>query len=116
MKKAEQRIQMLAREHLSFRCKGTAARPENDLIADYLRIDSERRHSMEGSMVTMTDFWAREWLLEDIALRHAINDWDTAIQIGQQAGLLTIDAYLTDVGRRYVKDNRANELVVALEQ
>jgi hypothetical protein len=55
-------------------------------------------------------------LLEDIALRHAINDLDTAIQIGQQAGLLTSDAYLTDVGRRYVKDNRANESVVALEQ
>ena len=42
-------------------------------------------------MGTMTDFWAREWLLEDIALRHAINDLDTAIQIGQQAGLLTSD-------------------------
>ena len=109
-------MRMLAREPLSFRCSGTAARPESDPIADYRRIVTERRHSMEGSMGTMTDFWAREWLLEDIALRHAINDWDTAIQIGQQAGLLTIDAYLTDVGRRYVKDNRANELVVALEQ
>ena len=77
--------------------------PENDPIADHPRIYIERRHSMEGSMGTMTDFWAREWLLEDIALRHAINDLDTAIQIGQQAGLLTSDAYLTDVGRRYVK-------------
>ena len=49
-------------------------------------------------MGTMTDFWAREWLLEDIALRHEINDFDTAIQIGQKAGLLNADAYLTDVG------------------
>ena len=89
--------------------------PESDPIADHPRIHIERRQSMEGSMGTMTDFWAREWLLEDIALRHAINDLDTAIQIGQQAGLLTSDAYLTDVGRRYVKDNRANEVVVALE-
>ncbi len=92
------------------------APPESDPIADHPRIDTERRQSMEGSMGTMTDFWAREWLLEDIALRHAINDLDTAIQIGQQAGLLTSDAYLTDVGRRYVKDNRANEVVVAMEQ
>jgi hypothetical protein len=106
---------MLAREPLSFRYNDTAARPESDPIADHPRIDIGRRQSMEGSMGTMTDFWAREWLLEDIALRHAINDLDTAIQIGQQAGLLTSDAYLTDVGRRYVKDNRANEVVVALE-
>ena len=106
----------MAREPLSFRCNGIAARPESDPIAGHLRNTIERRHSMEGSMGTMTDFWAREWLLEDIALRHAINDLDTAIQIGQQAGLLTSDAYLTDVGRRYVKDNRANEVVVALEQ
>ena len=106
----------MAREPLSFRCNGTAARPESDPIAGHLRNTSERRQSMEGSMGTMTDFWAREWLLEDIALRHVINDLDTAIQIGQQAGLLTSDAYLTDVGRRYVKDNRANEVVVALEQ
>ena len=109
-------MRILAREPLCFRSNYTAARPESDPIVDHPRISIERRHSMEGSMGTMTDFWAREWLLEDIALRHAINDWDTAIQIGQQAGLLTIDAYLTDVGRRYVKDNRANELVVALEQ
>ena len=106
---------MLAREPLSFRCDDKAARPESDLIADHPRIDIERRQRMEDSMGTMTDFWAREWLLEDIALRHAINDLDTAIQIGQEAGLLTGDAYLTDVGRRYVKDNRANEVVVALE-
>ena len=106
----------MAREPLSFRCNGTVARPESDPIAGHLRNINERRQSMEGSMGTMTDFWAREWLLEDIALRHAINDLDTAIQIGQQAGLLTSDAYLTDVGRRYVKDNRANEVVVALEQ
>ena len=105
----------MAQERLSCRCNGTAARPDSDPIAVQPRNDTERRHSMEGSMGTMTDFWAREWLLEDIALRHAINDLDTAIQIGQQAGLLTIDAYLTDVGRRYVKDNRANEVVVALE-
>ena len=108
-------MRMLARETLSLRFSGTAARLESDPIADHRRIVNERRHSMEGSMGTMTDFWAREWLLEDIALRHAINDLDTAIQIGQQAGLLTSDAYLTDVGRRYVKDNRANEVVVALE-
>lgn len=109
-------MQMLVREPLSCRCKGTAARPESDPIADHPRIYIERRQSMEGSMGTMTDFWAREWLLEDIALRHAINDLDRAIQIGQQAGLLTGDAYLTDIGRRYVKDNRANEVVVAFEQ
>ena len=105
----------MAREPLSLRCNGTAARPKSDPIADHRRIHIERRHSMERSMGTMTDFWAREWLLEDIALRHAINDLDTAIQIGKQAGLLTGDAYLTDVGRRYVKDNRTNEVVVALE-
>ena len=110
------RIRILAREPLSFRFNGTAARPETDPIADHPRIDIERRYSMEGSMGTMTDFWAREWLLEDIALRHAINDLDAAIQIGQQAGLLNSDAYLTDVGRRYVKDNRANEIVVTLEK
>jgi len=67
-------------------------------------------------MGTMTDFWAREWLLEDLARRHAINDLETAIKIGQEAGLLTNDAYLTDIGRRYVKDSRANEVFVALEQ
>lgn len=106
---------MSVRETLSCRCKGTVARPVSDPIADHPRINIERRQNMEGSMGTMTDFWAREWLLEDIALRHAVNDLDTAIQIGQQAGLLTSDAYLTDVGRRYVKDNRANEVVVALE-
>ncbi len=105
----------MAQERLSCRCNGTAARPESDPIVGHLRIERERRYIMEVCMGTMTDFWAREWLLEDIALRHAINDLDTAIQIGQQAGLLTSDAYLTDVGRRYVKDNRANEVVVALE-
>lgn len=109
-------MRILAREPLSFRSNYTAARPESDPIVDHPRISIERRHSMEGSMGTMTDFWAREWLLEDIALHHAINDLDTAIQIGQQAGLLTSDAYLTDVGRRYVKDNRANEVVVAMKQ
>ena len=109
-------MQIMAQEPLSCRCNGIVEPPESDPIADHPRIHGERRHSMEGSMGTMTDFWAREWLLEDIALRHAINDLDTAIQIGQQAGLLTSDAYLTDVGRRYVKDNRANEVVVALEQ
>ena len=108
-------MQIMAQEPLSCRCNGIAEPPESDPIADHPRIYIERRQSMEGSMGTMTDFWAREWLLEDIALRHAINDLDTAIQIGQQAGLLTSDAYLTDVGRRYVKDNRANEVVVALE-
>ena len=66
-------------------------------------------------MGTMTDFWAREWLLEDIALRHAINDLDVAIKIGQEAGLLNIDAYLTDVRRTYVKNNRTNKMVVMLE-
>ena len=105
----------MAQERLSCRCNGTAARPESDPIAGHLRIDKERRDIMEGCMGTMTDFWAREWLLEDIALRHAINDLDTAIKIGQQAGLLTHDAYLTDFGRRYVKDNRAIKVVVALE-
>ena len=80
---------MSVREPLSCRCNGIVVRPESDPIADHLRIYIERRQSMEGSMGTMTDFWAREWLLEDIALRHAINDLDTAIQIGQQAGLLT---------------------------
>ena len=109
-------MRMLAREPISFRYSGTATRPESDPVSDHPRTDFVRRHSMEGSMGTMTDFWAREWLLEDIALRHAINDFDTAIQIGQKAGLLNDDAYLTDVGRRYVKDNRANEVVVALEQ
>ena len=109
-------MQIMAQEPLSCRCKGIVVLPESDPIADHPRIYSERRQSTEGSMGTMTDFWAREWLLEDIALRHAINDLDTAIQIGQQAGLLTSDAYLTDVGRRYVKDNRANEVVVAFEQ
>ena len=109
-------MQIMAQAPLSCRCNGIVVRPESDPIADHLRIYIERRQSMEGSMGTMTDFWAREWLLEDIALRHAINDLDTAIQIGQQAGLLSSDAYLTDVGRRYVKDNRANEVVVALEQ
>lgn len=109
-------MQIMAQEPLSCRCNGIVEPPESDPIADHPRIHSERRQSMEGSMGTMTDFWAREWLLEDIALRHAINDLDTAIQIGQQAGLLTSDAYLTDVGRRYVKDNRANEVVVAMEQ
>ena len=109
-------MQIMAQEPLACRCNGTAARPESDPIAGHSRSTIERRHSVEGSMGTMTDFWAREWLLEDIALRHAINDLDTAIQIGQEAGLLTSDAYLTDVGRRYVKDNRANEVVVALEQ
>ena len=108
-------MRMLARAPLFFRCNNTEAWPETDPIAVHPRNNIERRQSMEGSMGTMTDFWAREWLLEDIALRHAINDLDTAIQIGQQAGLLTSDAYLTDVGRRYVKDNRANEVVVALE-
>ena len=109
-------MQIMAQEPLSCRCNGIVESPESDPITDQPRIHSERRQSMEGSMGTMTDFWAREWLLEDIALRHAINDLDTAIQIGQQAGLLTNDAYLTDVGRRYVKDNRANEVVVAMEQ
>lgn len=109
-------MQIMAQAPLSCRCNGTAARPESDPIAGHPRTYTERRQSMEGSMGSMIDFWAREWLLEDIALRHAINDLDTAIQIGQQAGLLTSDAYLTDVGRRYVKDNRANEVVVALEQ
>jgi len=66
-------------------------------------------------MGSMTDFWAREWLLEDIALRHAINDLDVAIKIGQETGLLNIDAYLTDVGRTYVKNNRTNKMVVMLE-
>jgi hypothetical protein len=66
-------------------------------------------------MGSMTDFWAREWLLENIALRHAINDLDVAIKIGQEAGLLNIDAYLTDVGRTYVKNNRTNKMVVMLE-
>jgi hypothetical protein len=101
---------------MSFMCNGTATRPETDPVADHPRNEIVRRYSMEGSMGTMTDFWAREWLLEDIALRHEINDFDTAIQIGQKTGLLNADAYLTDVGRRYVKDNRANEVVVALEQ
>ena len=60
----------------------------------------------EAAMKAMRNFWAREWLMRDIGLRHGTNDLSTVIEIAQTAGLLGANAEMTEAGQIYVTANR----------
>ena len=57
-------------------------------------------------MGTMTDFWAREWLLNHIGEQHQTQRILTALEIAQNQGFICEDGYLTKAGVRYIEQEK----------
>ena len=53
-------------------------------------------------MNAMSDFWAREWLLRFISMRHETNDVDKIIELAQLADYLDDNAELTEIGKSFI--------------
>ena len=53
-------------------------------------------------MNAMRDFWAREWLLRFISMRHQTNDIDKIIELAQLGSYLDDNAQLTEIGKSFV--------------
>ncbi|NDI03561.1 MAG: hypothetical protein EBY77_05270 [Rhodobacteraceae bacterium] len=54
-------------------------------------------------MEHMRDFWAREWLLRSIAMRHDTHKLDEIIKIATVAGYICSNGNLTKTGREFIE-------------
>ena len=54
-------------------------------------------------MEHMRDFWAREWLLRSIAMRHDTHKLDEIIKIATAAGYICSNGNLTKTGREFIE-------------
>ena len=66
-------------------------------------------------MEHMRDFWAREWLLRYIAMRHDTNKVEEIINIATTAGYLCSDGNLTKKGRKFIEVSRDSDEKVRLQ-
>ena len=66
-------------------------------------------------MEHMRDFWAREWLLRSIAMRHDTHKVEEIINIATTAGYLCSDGNLTKTGRKFIEVSRDSDEKVRLQ-
>ena len=67
-------------------------------------------------MNAVRDFWAREWLLRFISMRHQTNDVDKIIELAQLADYLDDNAQLTEIGRSFIAMARHDDEKVILAE
>ena len=66
-------------------------------------------------MELMRDFWAREWLLRHIAMRHSTHELDEIIKIATTAGYLCSNGNLTKSGREFIELSRGDDEKIRLQ-
>jgi hypothetical protein len=57
-------------------------------------------------MDSMQEFWACQWLLNNIGETHKTQEILKAIEIAQIEGYISRDGHLTAAGKSYVEQNR----------
>ena len=67
-------------------------------------------------MNAVRDFWAREWLLRFVSMRHQTNDVDKIIELAQLADYLDDNAQLTEIGRSFIAMVRHDDEKVILAE
>jgi len=67
-------------------------------------------------MNAMRDFWAREWLLRFISMRHQTNDVKKIIELAQLADYLDDNAQLTETGQSFIAMARHDDGKVILAE
>jgi hypothetical protein len=67
-------------------------------------------------MNAMRDFWAREWLLRFISMRHQTNDVDKIIELAQLSDYLDDNAQLTEAGKSFIAMARHDDGKVILAE
>ena len=65
-------------------------------------------------MDPMRDFWAREWLLRCIAMRHDTHKLDEIIKIATAAGYICSDGNLTKTGREFIEFSKDDDEKIRL--
>jgi len=77
----------------------------------------ERRQKTGRTLMNaMRDFWAREWLLRFISMRHETNDVDKIIELAQLADYLDDNAELTEIGKSFIAMARHDDEKVILAE
>jgi hypothetical protein len=66
-------------------------------------------------MELMRDFWAREWLLRHIAMRHDTHKVDEIMKIATTAGYICSNGNLTKTGRKFIEASRDDDQKVRLQ-
>ena len=66
-------------------------------------------------MDPMRDFWAREWLLRCIAMRHDNHKLDEIIKIATAAGYICSDGNLTKTGREFIEFSKDYDEKIRLQ-
>ena len=57
-------------------------------------------------MDSMQEFWACQWLLNNIGKTHKTQEILKAIEIAQTEGYISTDGHLTESGKSYIAQNR----------
>ena len=57
-------------------------------------------------MDSMQEFWACQWLLNNIGETHKTQEILKALEIAQTEGYISRDGHLTAAGKSYVEQNR----------
>ena len=57
-------------------------------------------------MDSMQEFWACQWLLNNIGETHKTQEILKAIEIAQTEGYISTDVHLTEAGKSYIAQNR----------
>ena len=66
-------------------------------------------------MELMRDFWAREWLLRSIAMRHDTHKPDEIIKIATAAGYICSNGNLTKTGREFIELSKDDDEKIRLQ-
>ena len=66
-------------------------------------------------MEHMRDFWAREWLLRSIAMRHDTHNPDEIIKIATAAGYICSNGDLTKTGREFIELCKDDDEKISLQ-
>ena len=67
-------------------------------------------------MNAMRDFWAREWMLRFISMRHQTNDVGKIVELAQFAGYLDDNGELTETGKSFIAMARHDDEKVILSK
>ena len=57
-------------------------------------------------MDSMQEFWACQWLLNNIGETYKTQEILKAIEIAQTEGYISTDGHLTEAGKSYIAQNR----------
>ena len=57
-------------------------------------------------MDSMQEFWACQWLLNNIGETYKTQEILKAIEIAQTEGYISTDGHLTEAGKSYITQNR----------